>query len=279
MIPKERLDRFCTSQPGPHAMGLWWLAQSGFVVRSDRATVVIDPFLGPNPQRAVPAPFAPENFSNVAVLACTHQHIDHFDPPSVSGIAAASPDAVIVVPKPIVSMVTDLGIAPNRVIGAQPGETISHGGATLHPVPACHGTDMDHAYSFGKEQSNGLYRFLGYVVEAGDLRVYHAGDTLVYDGMVETLRALQVNVALLPINGRDYFREAQNLVGNMNPREAADLTAKIGADLLVPMHYDMFVSNLGYPAHAVQMVRQYHSEVAVAVPSVQEPFGYLCLGG
>ncbi len=279
MIPKERLDRFCTSQPGPHTVGLWWLAQSGFVVRTDQATVVIDPFLGPNPQRAVPAPFEPENFTNVAVLACTHQHIDHFDPPSVSGIAAASPDAMIVVPEPIVSMVTDLGIAASRVIGAQPGETITHGGVTLHPVPACHGTDMDHAYSFGKEQSNGLYRFLGYVVEAGDLRVYHAGDTLVYDGMVETLRALQVNVALLPINGRDYFREAQNLVGNMNPREAADLTAKIGADLLVPMHYDMFESNLGYPAQAVQMVRQYHSEVAVAVPSVQEAFGYSRLGG
>lgn len=279
MIPKERLDRFCTSQPGPHTVGLWWLAQSGFVVRTDQATVVIDPFLGPNPQRAVPAPFAPENFANVALLACTHQHIDHFDPPSVSGIAAASPDAMIVVPEPIVSMVTDLGIAANRVIGVQPGETITHGGVTLHPVPACHGTDMDHAYSFGKEQSNGLYRFLGYVVEAGDLRVYHAGDTLVYDGMVETLRTLQVNVALLPINGRDYFREAQNLVGNMNPREAADLTAEIGAGLLVPMHYDMFASNLGYPAHAVQMVRQYHPAVAVAVPSVQEPFGYSRLGG
>ena len=279
MIPKERLDRFCTSQPGPHTVGLWWLAQSGFVVRSDQATVVIDPFLGPNPQRAVPPPFAPENFTNVTMLACTHEHIDHFDPPSVSGIAAASPDAMIVVPEPIVSMVTDLGIAANRVIGAQPGETITHGGATLHPVPACHGTNMDHAYSFGKEQSNGLYRFLGYVVEAGDLRVYHAGDTLVYDGMVETLRALQVNVALLPLNGRDYFREAQVLVGNMNPRETADLSAKIGADLLVPMHYDMFEGNLGYPAQAVQMVRQYHPEVAVAVPSVQQPFGFARLGG
>jgi len=279
MIPKERLDRFCTSQPGPHTVGLWWLAQSGFVVRSDQATVVIDPFLGPNPQRAVPPPFAPENFTNVTMLACTHEHIDHFDPPSVSGIAAASPDAMIVVPEPIVSMVTDLGIAANRVIGAQPGETITHGGATLHPVPACHGTNMDHAYSFGKEQSNGLYRFLGYVVEAGDLRVYHAGDTLVYDGMVETLRALQVNVALLPINGRDYFREAQDLVGNMNPRETADLSAKIGADLLVPMHYDMFEGNLGYPAQTVQMVRQYHPEVAVAVPSVQQPFGFARLGG
>lgn len=279
MIPKERLDRFCTSQPGPHTVGLWWLAQSGFVVRSDQATVVIDPFLGPNPQRAVPPPFAPENFTNVTMLACTHEHIDHFDPPSVSGIAAASPDAMIVVPEPIVSMVTDLGIAANRVIGAQPGETITHGGATLHPVPACHGTNMDHAYSFGKEQSNGLYRFLGYVVEASDLRVYHAGDTLVYDGMVETLRALQVNVALLPINGRDYFREAQDLVGNMNPRETADLSAKIGADLLVPMHYDMFEGNLGYPAQTVQMVRQYHPEVAVAVPSVQQPFGFARLGG
>ncbi len=52
------------------------------------------------------------------------------------------------------------------------------------------------------------------------MRVYHAGDTIAYDDMVERLRALRVDVALLPINGRDHFREAQDVVGNLTPREA-----------------------------------------------------------
>lgn len=31
----------------------------------------------------------------------------------------------------------------------------------------------------------GWHRFLGYVIEAGDVRVYHSGDTVFFDGLAE----------------------------------------------------------------------------------------------
>ena len=107
---------------------------------------------------------------------------------------------------------------------------------------------MKDAYTFGREESNGQVRFLGYVVDLGGVRAYHAGDTIPYQGQVEALRPLRPHLALLPINGRDFFRETQrDLVGNINPREAAQLANDIGAEVLVPIHWELFSFNRGFP--------------------------------
>ena len=133
---------------------------------------------------------------------------------------------------------------------------------------------MADAYTFGRELSNGLYRYLGYVIDDGVARVYHAGDTIVYEGQAERLRALGADVALLPINGRDHFREAAGVVGNMDHREAARLAEEAGVDVLVPMHYDTFAQNLGFPAHLVDVVRHQHPSLAVLIPSRDRPVLY-----
>jgi L-ascorbate 6-phosphate lactonase len=257
---------------GSGQVALWWLGQAGFALRGGGATVLIDPFLSSGHNRLVPRPFTPEQASGVDAILCTHEHIDHLDSDSLPAMAAASPDAMVVVPEPIVSQVTDLGIAPERVIAVQPEQPVELSGITVHPLPACHGVDVADAYGFGRELSNGRYRYLGYVVEADGVRVYHAGDTLVYEGMEDWLRRHPPDVALLPINGRDHFREDQNLVGNMDHREAAQLAATVGVGLLVPMHYDMFAINLGFPAHLVDVVQRHYPGLAVMIPDRDRPF-------
>src|SRR6266511_1310781 len=259
---------------GAGQVALWWLGQAGFVLRGGGATLLLDPFLSSGHKRLVPLPFAPEQAGGVDAILCTHEHIDHLDVDSLPAMAAASPSAPVVVPAPIVSQVTDLGIAPERVIAAQPEQPIELRGVTVHPVPACHGVDVADAYSFGRELSDGRYRYLGFVVEAGGVRVYHAGDTVLYDGMEDWLRRLPPDVALLPINGRDRFRERQGIVGNMDHREAVQLAARVGVSLLVPMHYDMFAINLGYPAHLVDFAQRHFPGVAVMIPNRERPFVY-----
>jgi L-ascorbate metabolism protein UlaG (beta-lactamase superfamily) len=119
------------------------------------------------------------------------------------------------------------------------------GAARIVPVPARHGATMADAYTFGQELSGGLYRYLGYVIELAGVRIYHAGDTIAYDGMSERLRDLHVDLALLPINGRTPEREGRGLVGNLGPAEAADVAAEAGIPALVPMHHDTIDGNTG----------------------------------
>jgi L-ascorbate metabolism protein UlaG (beta-lactamase superfamily) len=258
----------------PGTVALWWLGQAGFAVRAGGLVLLLDPFLAPMAERLSPPAFDPRDATDVDLVTCSHEHYDHLDLASLPVIARASPGARFVMPRPLVDAVAAVGVPRDRIVGAQPDERITLDGVTVHPVPARHGVGMADAYTFGRELSGGLYRFLGYVLDDGVARVYHAGDTVAYEGQAERLRALGVDVALLPINGRDHFREAAGIVGNMDHREAAQLAADAGVDLLVPMHYDTFPQNLGYPAHLVDVVRRDHPALAVLVPTRDRPLLY-----
>jgi len=259
----------------PGTVALWWLGQAGFLVRAGGLVLLIDPFLAPMADRLAPPAFPPEDVVDVDIVVCSHEHYDHLDLASLPPIARASPAARFVVPRPLVDAVASAGVPRDRVIGAQPDEAIALDGVTLHPLPARHGVGMQDAYTFGRELSDGLFRYLGYVVDDGVARVYHAGDTVPYDGLIERLRALGVDVAILPINGRDHYREASGVVGNMDHREAALVAAEAGVDLLVPMHYDTFPNNLGYPAHLVDVVGRHYPALAVLIPTRDRPMLYV----
>ncbi len=266
------LDRLRELRVPGGAIGLSWLGQAGFILRAGTATALLDPFLSPREGRLYESGLAPARAEGIDVVLCTHEHVDHLDAESAPAIADASPGAMFVVPRPIVDMVTEAGIASDRVVGMQPGERIELAGLAIRAVPAMHGVTMEDAYGFGESLSGGLVRFLGYVVDAGNVRLYHAGDTIHYPGMESALRELAVDVAMLPINGRDPEREGRGIVGNLTAREAAWLATAIGADVVIPMHYDLFARNRGYPGHLVESVERDHPGVSVLVPAREEPF-------
>jgi L-ascorbate metabolism protein UlaG (beta-lactamase superfamily) len=259
----------------PGQLAFWWLGQAGFLVAGGRTSLLLDPFLAPHPERLKPSPLDANGATGIGAILYTHEHFDHLDLESLPALAAASPNAQIIVPRPLVSLLAEAGIDPARILGAQPDEAIHLGDAVVHPVPARHGVEVEDAYSFGEAISGGLVRFLGYVVELNGVRFYHAGDTIRYDGQAERLRALAVDILLLPINGRDEFRERhKGIVGNLDDRDAAQLAVDAGADLLIPMHYEMFASNLGNPAELVAIIRNHHPSLNVLFPGTVRPFVY-----
>lgn len=257
-------------------IALWWLGQAGFVLRGSNTTIFLDPFLSANPDRVIPPLFQAEQSPPVDFVLITHEHLDHLDKPALRTIGQKYPQARFVAPRPIVEQVTEEGIGSERVLGVQPDEEHALGSARLFPVPALHGLSCPPAiYDFGLDKSGGLYRYLGYVVELEGVRVYHPGDTLVFDGLVERLRNLAIDIALLPINGRSYFREQQELVGNMDEREAADLAAAAGVKLLVPTHYEMFAANQGRPGVLVDYVRTQHPDLSCHLPTHGRRFTFM----
>jgi L-ascorbate metabolism protein UlaG (beta-lactamase superfamily) len=255
------LDELARLEPPAPSVALSWLGQSGVALRLGGATVFVDPFLSPHPERLVPPPFAAEEAGGVDVILVTHDHLDHLDEGALPAIAAASPTAVVIVPEDVVDRVAECGVERSRVHGLSPETRTDIGTVTIDAVPACHGEGIEDAYRLGP--------FLGYVMSAGGARVYHAGDTILFDGLVEQLRELRVDLALLPINGRDAEREAEGIVGNIDAREAAHLARDIGADAVVPLHWDMFASNPGDPAAFVAL-----AQTTVIVPQHVRPFVY-----
>lgn len=254
------------------AVTVTWLGQAGFLMRGGGATVLIDAFLSNVAGRLVAPALDPESLSDVDLVLCTHEHWDHLDGPVVAAVARASPGARVVVPAPVVNQAVAAGVPDHRVVGALAHEPLAGPAVRVTPVPACHGVDVADAYNFGLDLSGGQVRYLGYVLEFPGVRVYHAGDTLWWPGQERVLRDLGVDVALLPINGRDPAREAENIVGNMDHREAALLAAEAGVELLIPMHWDMFAGNRGFPDQLVATIERLRLDVPTLVPCVMRPF-------
>ncbi|GER90369.1 MBL fold metallo-hydrolase [Dictyobacter vulcani] len=250
------------------AVALWWLGQASFALKTSSNTILIDPFLQPMAGRLVPPPFTAGQCPPINLVLYTHEHIDHLDIPTLEILANHPSQPRFIAPAPIIDQILKAGVRPEQVQGVQPDEEVTNGAIKIFPIPALHGLSFPPVtYSFGQDISNGQYRYLGYVIEMAGVRIYHPGDTLVFDGLVERLQALKIDLALLPINGRSHFREQEQLVGNMDEREAADLAAAASIKAVIPTHYEMFSGNTGRPGFFVDYIRANHPELTCYLPS------------
>ncbi len=248
-------------------VGLWWLGQSSFIVRGAGRTVYIDPYLNPNPRRIVPPPFSPNQVTNADLILCTHDHGDHIDPTALPGIAAASPQATILTPGVAREKLMGWGIAAPRVVAPHVDEPLTWDSISVTAIPAAH-EELDYSPEHG-------YPYLGYILTLDGVTLYHAGDCTMYEGLVERLRASRPDVALLPINGHDWKRTHENIIGNMSYREAADLAVAAGVDLAIPMHYGMFRHNTEPPGHFVDYLLEHYPAQKIKVMARYEGFVYL----
>ena len=253
------LDRLAALELVEGSVGVLWLGQSSVALRLGGRTILVDPFLSPHPERLVPPPFAAADARGVDLVLVTHDHLDHLDEVALPVLAAASPEARVVVPTELVGRVGAMGVEREQIAGIAADGALDLGGLRIHGIPACHGEEPADAYRLGP--------FRGYVVAGAGVHVYHAGDTIPFAGLAERLREVGIDLALLPINGRDAEREALGIVGNLDPAEAAELAAAIGASTMIPLHWDMFAANPGDPAALVRA-----AETTVIVPRRLEPF-------
>jgi L-ascorbate 6-phosphate lactonase len=222
------------------AVDLTWLGQAGFLLATAGTRGLIDPWVTAQEARLI-APPPPELVEDVDWVLVTHEHDDHLDLPFLRRLAARSPRTKLVLPRPIAPQAD--GILPMTPV--VPGDVVQLGGVRVDVVPAWHAVDAADGYGDGDG------RFVGYVVSGAGPVLYHAGDTLATRGLLDALGGRHIDVALLPINGRDYFREQRNIVGNLDAREAVQLARQIGARLLVPYHWDGCAGNTEEPGRAV----------------------------
>jgi L-ascorbate 6-phosphate lactonase len=249
---------------------LTWYGQSGFRLDGGQSRVLVDPFLADRQDRRYPPPATASDFTDITLVLCTHEHIDHLDLKFLPGFSVVNDQAKIVVPAPVLDVAVDDGVARDRLIGAVPGEEIKDRDVTVHSLPALHGLD---------DPGPAVYqfldgRFLGYVVDVGGVRVFHAGDGLLYPELVPALKELAPEVMLLPINGRDFMREQRGLVGNMNEAEAAWLCDQVGPAYIIPMHYEMFAHNRGDVGKFASLVHEQAADggPVLVMPSRGRPF-------
>jgi L-ascorbate metabolism protein UlaG (beta-lactamase superfamily) len=248
-------------------VALTWIGQAGFLLRTPVTRLALDPFLSDHPDRRFPAPVGVDDLTGTELVLASHEHLDHLDGPALRALLERDDRTRVVVPAPAVPVAAEAGLPGDRLVAARPGEPIAAGDVTVHPVPALHGVHVADAYTHGLPGDGDQVRYLGYVLETPDGRLYHAGDTLRWPGQAELLADLGVEVALLPINGRDAAREALDIVGNLDAGEALALARDAAVATVVPMHYDLMEGNLGDVEAVARLAPSLHPRGRVAVLS------------
>ena len=227
---------------------LWWLGQSGFLLKWANRYLLIDPYLSDSltkkyantdkPHvRMTERVIDPSRLTFIDVTTSSHNHTDHLDAETLIPLMHACPAMRLVTPAANRDFAAQrLSIDPGQIIATDEGKTINVAGFLITGILAVH-PQID-------RDEQGRTRFLGYVIQAGFTTLYHSGDTLWHDTIGEQVKRHKIDIALLPINGD---RPERNVAGNLDGPQAARLAKAIGAKMAVPCHYDMFEFNTASP--------------------------------
>ncbi len=146
------------------------------------------------------------------VILVSHDHFDHCSPEDVAKVQ--QPDTIIVTEKDSAKKLT----GDIRVV--TPGERLELNGLVVEAVPA---------YNTNKDFHPKANGWLGFVVEIGGVRIYHAGDS----DYIPEMKDLSVDIAMLPVSGTYVMTAA----------EAIEAALAIQPKLAIPMHYGAIVGD------------------------------------
>ena len=243
---------------------VWWLAQSGFLLKWQGRYLLFDPYLSDTLTRKykdTDKPHTrmselvidPAQLSFIDIVTSSHNHTDHLDADTLIPIIKNNKHIKFIIPEANRAFVVSrIGCPENFPVGLNDGLTYEHAGFKITGVPAAH-NDIE-------RNEKGECKFIGYIVQFNGFAVYHSGDTIWFEGLEEILTAYKIDIAFLPINGN---KPERKVAGNLNPEEAARLGKAIGAKLVIPHHYHLFEFNTEDPKNFEMQCHQYKIDYKV----------------
>ena len=228
---------------------LWWLGQSGFLVKHDGVRVLFDPYLSDSLTKKYATTdkphvrmtgrcIAPEMLTNLDVITSSHMHTDHFDVETLRPLFEVNPDARFLFTAANEKTAAERlgGSLPAGAVGMSDGDVTSGSNWEMRGLLAAHNEV--------ERDEIGRTKFMGFWLRIGNFRLYHSGDTLWHDDIVRDLRQLGCDVAFVPINGN---KPERRVAGNLNGTEAAALAKAVNAGIAIPHHFEMFEFNTEPP--------------------------------
>jgi L-ascorbate metabolism protein UlaG (beta-lactamase superfamily) len=270
----ENLELFIESNAlSSHEVQLAWIGQAGFIFKFKDKLLLIDPYLSDYLSRKykgklfphirlMELPIEPQKITKVNYILCSHAHSDHMDPDTISILSEKNPDVKIIVPAAEIEEVIKRGAKKLQVIGLNDGNTLLlEKGIKVMGIAAAHENL--------KVNENGEHHFLGYVFDFEGVRIYHSGDCTPYLGLINKLKDLEIDLALLPINGRDEYRLNNNIAGNFLISEVLEICKSAKIEALIVHHFGMFAYNTVTETELENLRAADFSQLQIFVPKIK----------
>jgi L-ascorbate metabolism protein UlaG (beta-lactamase superfamily) len=209
---------------------LTWIGHATWLVQLGGRTILTDPVyssrLAVIPRNVAPG-VAMGDLPRIDVVTVSHNHRDHMDAPTLRRLG---PDPVYVVPAGCEDWFRRAGMP--RVVPMQWWQEEEVEGVRITFVPAQH-------WSRRSLLDENASLWGGFVLERDGVRAYHSGDTAWFHGFAEIgRRAGPIHAAMLPIGAYEprWFMRTQH----MNPEDAVQAFAALGAERFFAMHWGTF---------------------------------------
>lgn len=200
-------------------MKVTYLGQAGLLFEKDNFRIMIDPYLSDSVEK-----INPNNYRRVKVqedifkiqpdvMIFTHNHLDHYDPETVSNFIRPDSRVTVLAPKSVWDEVRKIGGNNNYVLFNRHTSWTEHE-MRFTAVKAEHSDPTP----------------IGVVIDDGEKKYYITGDTL-YNEEIFADIPQDVYALFLPVNG---------VGNNMNMTDALRFSKKVQAEKVVPIHIGMF---------------------------------------
>jgi L-ascorbate metabolism protein UlaG (beta-lactamase superfamily) len=193
-------------------MEIRFIAQSAVELIEGETRVLVDPFITGNPKATVTA----DELEPTHILL-THGHADHYGDIVEIAKRTGAPALAIV---EIANELSEQGV--ENVFDPNLGGTVPFDWGWVKLVPAWHTSTTPHGT---------VTPPAGLLISIGGKLVYHLGDTALFSDLkLIAQRGNHIDVALVPIGGHY----------TMDRFDAVTACEFIGADVVIPVHYDTF---------------------------------------
>ncbi|MFT6806993.1 MAG: L-ascorbate metabolism protein UlaG (beta-lactamase superfamily) [Saprospiraceae bacterium] len=255
---RELIQEIKSYRKNMSGFNFWWLGQSGFLIQWEGKYLLLDPYLSDSLTRKyqdtdkqhirmTELVADPGALDFIDAVTSSHNHTDHLDADTLLPLMKSNPKMEIIIPRANHQFVVDrLGCDSDTPICLNENEKIElESGFTIHGIAAAHNDLL--------KDDKGNCRFMGYVISFGEYTIYHSGDTLWRDEIIEALEPFDIDVAFLPINGN---KPERRVAGNLNATEAVKMGKLINAKLVIPCHYHMFTFNTVDPGEFQRLAKE-----------------------
>jgi L-ascorbate 6-phosphate lactonase len=219
-----------------------FLGQVGVLISYGGINLIIDPYLsdyvkdlyGERFVRNYPFDFKAVDLSNIDYCLITHAHEDHCDPNSINLLLKQNNDLKVICDFKSREILKDKVEVETKVFVPKVGEEIiMTEEIKVKTIPSAH-TKIS--------IKNGFSEFNGYIIHVGKYTLYHPGDTIP-NREIEEYLPNKIDLAFMPINERNFFRDEIGIIGNMTIREAQQWSRELGIKKVIATHWDLFELN------------------------------------
>lgn len=223
-----------------------FLGHASFKLLYPHTNILIDPFINnpctePSFKRLIDFPLRENELNDVSLILVSHEHFDHFDKKAIESIAQKN-NAVVVGHE---SVLKELNLHKRFLYPITIGQKIE-----LRKL-AIEGITAHHPNSFFP---------LGFLIDSGNERIYHAGDT----DLIDEFDKIKADIALLPIGG----------TYTMDLVDGVKATKSMKPKAVIPMHYNTFSMIKAEPLEFKHKIEKSLLETKPVILNPGESFNY-----